>query len=134
LVRDRECAEGADHGNRDFTEILRVNVALYLADDGFDLLRADGPLITRLFQAAPQLGGVEGLARFILLDDLERRLFHVFDGHDAALALRADALPADGEPTTIAARIDDREITLTAERAFRTSVGPRDHRSSIVVL
>src|SRR5262249_48824509 len=104
--------------------ILSINFAFDLSHDGFDLFRADGSLVTSFFQAAPHLGRVERLARFIFLDHLERCFFDMFHRDDAAFAVGAKALPADGEPAAMAARIHYRKITLAAKGTFHRGVWP----------
>ena len=58
-----------------------------------DLLVADGALVTGPLQAAAQFGGVERLARAVLLDHLQRRLLDLLDRGDAALAGASSARP-----------------------------------------
>jgi len=84
------------HG--DLAEVVGVNFALNMADDRFDLLAADGPLVAGFLQAGAELGHIEWLARFILLDDFKRYVFDLFDGPNAALTAVAMPPTADREP------------------------------------
>src|SRR5581483_5957754 len=52
------------------------------------------------------------------LDDLQRRLHHLFDGPDLALTAVARSPAADRKPASLASRIHHREVALAAKRTF----------------
>ena len=108
----------ADVAGGDFAIEVAGDVRFDFADNLFDLLVADRPLIACLFESAANPFAVERDSRAIFLDDAERRFFDLLVSGEAAAAGLIQTFPASANGELFAgARIDHLRLRMPAERA-----------------
>ena len=115
----------ADMPRLDFAVETFVDVGFGVADDGFDLVFANGPFVAGFFETDANFLAIEGDARAVLLNHLQRRFFNLFVRGETSAALRLKALAASANDKLLAgARINDLRFAVTTEWTHHVEAFP----------
>ena len=104
----------ADHSSRHFWVSDASNALDHAADDPFDVLGADGSLLTRRAKCASNLLRVEGLPALAALEDEGQRALDCLIGRKPMAAVEALPPPPDGVSLPALPAVDDLIVVLVA--------------------